>query len=55
MKIKIQTFSGYMYSKEYSGTYEVAKKKLRQSLRKSGWEEVVELTGISQYKIIGSA
>jgi len=28
-------------------------KKVREKLRKMGWEEVVELTGISQFKIIG--
>ena len=53
MKLKIKTFSGYMYSQEYSGTYEEAKKKLRDRLRKAGWTEVADLTGIHQYKIMG--
>ncbi len=56
MRITIETHSGMITSREFKKeTYNQAKNIMRKELTKAGWEEVVKITGISQYKIIGSA
>ena len=53
MKIKIQTHSGVIYSRDFPGkTYKQASNIMAKELCKAGWEEVAKITGISQFKIL---
>ena len=55
MKIITKTSSGYIISKEYPGTFEDVKKKVRKDFEKKGWTEVAEIekNSHSQFKIMG--
>ena len=54
MRVAIKTASGTIYSRDYPNkTYEQVKRIEAEYMRRCGWEEVVEVTGISQFKILG--
>jgi len=53
MRVAIKTASGTIYSRDYPNkTYEQVKRIEAEYMRRRGWEEVAEVTGISQFKII---
>ena len=53
MRVAIKTASGTIYSRDYlNKTYEQVKRIEAEYMRRRGWEEVAEVTGISQFKII---
>ncbi len=53
MRIRIETRTGIITSREFKKeTYNQAKNIMRKELCKAGWEEVVEITNISQFKIL---
>ena len=51
MKITVEIYKTMAFEYKVK-TFAEAKKKLREHLRKAGWVEVAELTGISQFKIM---
>ena len=53
MKVKIQTRAGIITSRNFPNkTYEEVKKIMRKEMESAGWEEVTEITEISQFKIL---